>query len=83
MVKTIFEEMGGTYVRQGDYELPAVSLKLEEGCVGIWGQRYRRWLKENHRVLYFSLLTSDKLNEQIADVDARAEEMFSRLPEYG
>ena len=26
MAKTIFEEMGGTYVRQGDYLLPCLSL---------------------------------------------------------
>jgi hypothetical protein len=41
--------------------------------VGIWGQRYRRWLKENHRVLYYNLLTSGKLNERVAEADTRAE----------
>ena len=50
MAKTVFEQMGGTYVRQGDYELPAVTLPSEEEShVGIWRQRYRRCLKENHR----------------------------------
>lgn len=80
MAKTIFEEMGETYTRQGDYELPDLALPDQDQVVtGIWGERYRRWLKENHRVLYYNLLTSGKLNEQIADVDARAEAMFSRL----
>lgn len=31
MAKTIFEEMGGTYVRQGDYALPCLSLHTEKG----------------------------------------------------
>ncbi len=30
MAKTIFEEMGGTYVRQGDYLLPCLSLPAEK-----------------------------------------------------
>lgn len=40
MGKSIFEQMGGQYVRQGDYELPALALQPEkEQEVGIWGQR--------------------------------------------
>lgn len=80
MVQTIFEQMGGSYVRQGDYQLPAVTIPPEEEVhVGIWGQRYRRWLKENHRVLYYNLLTAGKLNEQAAGADGRAETLFFRL----
>ncbi len=45
----------------------------------MWGQRYRRWLGENHRVLYYNLLTSSKLYEQAVEVDARAEAMLIRL----
>jgi|GEM_PF-1849442 len=30
MKKTIFEEMGGTYVRQGDYLIPCLTLLAEE-----------------------------------------------------
>lgn len=80
MAKTVFEQLGGTYVRQGDYELPTVTLPPEEEIhTGIWGQRYKRWLKANHRVLYYNLLTSGKLNGQAAEVDERAERLFSRL----
>lgn len=80
MAKTIFEEMGGTYARQGDYERPVVTLPPEEEIhVGIWGQRYKQWLKGNHCVLYYNLLISGKLNEQTAEVDEQAENLFSRL----
>lgn len=80
MEKTIFEQLGGTYIQQGDYELPAVTLPPEEETnAGIWGLRYRRWLKTNHRVLYYNLLTSGKLNEQASEVDIRAEDMLFRL----
>lgn len=63
MAKTIFEEMGGTYVRQGDYYLPCLSLSEEEQKpVGVWGQRHLRYIKEHKRTLYVNLLTSCKLN---------------------
>ena len=80
MTKTIFEEMGGTYTQQGDYFLPNLALPEEEQKpIGIWGQRHRRFLKENHRVLYMNLLTSGKLNRHLAEIDEQAEEMFFRL----
>ena len=80
MEKTIFEEMGGTYVRQGDYYLPCLSLPEEEQrTVGIWGQRHLRYVKEQKRAIYTNLLTSCKLNSYLADIDEQAEEMFSRL----
>ena len=83
MAKTIFEEMGGTYVRQGDYFIPALKLPKEDTTkpIGVWGQRHRRYLKEHKRATYTTLLTSGKLNEYLADIDGQAEEMFSRLVE--
>lgn len=83
MAKTIFEEMGGTYVRQGDYNLPCLSLPTEKGSkpVGVWGQRHLRYLKQHRKVLYTNLLTSGKLNSYPADIDKQAEDMFLRLVE--
>lgn len=80
MAKTIFEEMGGTYIRVGDYFLPDLKLpETETQSIGIWGQRHKRYLKEHKRLFYSNLLTSGKLNSYLADIDRQAEEMFSRL----
>lgn len=83
MAKTIFEEMGGTYVRQGDYFIPSLTLPAEKENkpIGIWGQRHKRYLQEHKRATYTTLLTSGKLNSYLADIDEQAEEMFSRLVE--
>lgn len=83
MAKTIFEEMGGTYGRQGDYNLPCLSLPTEKGSkpVGVWGQRHLRYLKQHRKVLYTNLLTSGTLNSYLADIDKQAEDMFLRLVE--
>lgn len=83
MAKTIFEEMGGACVRQGDYLLPCLSLlaKKENKPVGVWGHRHLRYLKQHRKVLYTNLLTSGKLNSYLADIDKQAEDMFLRLVE--
>ena len=81
MAKTIFGEMGGAYVRQGDYDLPCLSLPTEKENkpIGVWGQRHLRYLKQHRKVLYTNLLTSGKLNSYLADIDKQAEDMFLRL----
>ena len=83
MAKTIFEEVGGAYVRQGDYLLPCLSLPTEKENkpIGVWGQRHLRYLKQHRKVLYTNLLTSGKLDSYLADIDKQAEDMFLRLVE--
>ncbi len=77
---TLFEQMGGTYTQVGDYLLPNLTLPEEkQKPIGIWGQRYARYLKQHHKVLYMNLLTSCKLNSYLANIDEQAEDMFSRL----
>lgn len=79
-MRTIFEQQGVEYRQAGDYMLPNVALaKQKEYQIGVWGQRYKRYLKSNHQVLYYNYLTSGKLYEHLAEVDTRAEVMFQEL----
>ena len=79
-MKSLFEQMGGTYREENGYLIPNLGLPDEDQhTIGIWGQRHRRYLKENRKVLYADLLTSGKLNGYLADIDRQAEEMFSRM----
>ena len=79
-MKTIFEEQGVKYHQSGDYMLPNVTLAEQKDYqIGVWGQRYKRYLKSNHKALYYNYLTSGKLYEHLAEVDTRAEEMFQQF----
>lgn len=79
-MKSIFEQIGGTYTKQGDYCLPNIYLPPEEERpIGVWGQRRLRHLKQHHKVLYYNLLTSGKLHSHLADVEEEAQSLFSRL----
>ena len=81
MAKTIFEQMGGTYTQVGDYLLPNLKLPEEEkqANIGVWGMKHKRFLKENHRVLYANLMTSGKLVTYLDDIERQATTMFLRL----
>lgn len=80
MAKTIFEQMDGTYTMQGDYCLPNLTLPTEEERpIGVWAQRRLRYLKQHHKILYYNLLTSGKLQSHLADVEEEAQTLFLRL----
>lgn len=83
MAKTIFEETGGTYVRQADYLIPCLTLPAESETkpIGVWGQRHKRYLREHKKATYTTLLTSGKLNDYLVDIDRQAQERFETLIE--
>ena len=82
MKKTIFEEMGGTYIRNGDYLIPCIILPEEEQrFIGVWGQRHLRYLKAHRRGVYLNLLTSGRLNDYLADIEEQAQKRFERIVE--
>ena len=81
MANTIFEQTGGTYTQACDYMLPDLLPAEEEteANIGVWGMRHKRYLKQNHKVLYYNLLTSGKLNSYLVDIEQQAQDLFSRL----
>lgn len=81
MTNTIFEQMGGTYTQVGDYMSPDLlpAEEEKEAHIGIWELRHKRYLKQNHKVFYYNLLTSGKLNSYLTDIEQQAQHLFSRL----
>lgn len=81
MEKVIYDEKNGLwYELQGDYYIPCLKLPEEEQQpIGLWGQRHLIYLKQSHKVLYYNLLTSGKLNSHIAEIDKQANDMFFQL----
>lgn len=81
MTDTLFEQLGGTYTQQGDYLLPNLTLPAEKetGNIGVWALRHKRYLKHHHKVLYYNLLTSGKLDSYLADIEEQAQRLFLRV----
>ncbi len=81
-MKSIFEQLGGTYHEENRYFIPDLKLPAEEEQpIGIWGQQHLDYLKQHRKVTYTNLLTSDRLNAYLADIDRQAQERFERLIE--
>ena len=63
-MKTIFENSGGYYTQQCDCLLPNPTLPDEnKRQIDVLGTRLKGYLKSNHRILYYKLLTSCKLDD--------------------
>ena len=79
MEQYIYNEGNGLwYERCGDYYLPCLSLP-EHKPVGIWGQRYLRFLKEHRSTTYTAMLLNGTLDDHVAEIERQAEEMLDWL----
>lgn len=79
-MKSTYERMGGSYHQEGDYLLPDLEAP-ENPQIGIWGERRRKYLQTNKRVLYTVMLLCTTINAHLEEVDKSASEMFDRLVE--
>ncbi|MGN1398568.1 MAG: TnpV protein, partial [Erysipelotrichaceae bacterium] len=81
MTDTLFEHFGGNFTQVGDYLLPDLSLPAEKepGNIGVWALRHKRYLKQHHKVLFYNLLASGKLDSHLADIEEQAQQLFLRL----
>ena len=51
----------------------------KEVNISVWAIRPKRYLKQNHKVRYYNLLTKGELNSYLADVEQQAQQLFLRL----
>lgn len=67
------------YTLVGDVYLPNLITTDTNYEIGIWGQSHKDYLKQYHKVRYYNILTSDKLNSYLHDIDVRAKKMYDNL----
>ncbi|MBQ7670185.1 MAG: TnpV protein [Clostridia bacterium] len=72
------ERSGLNYRLVGDYYLPMIKAP-ETPEIGIWGQRYLRYLRENKKAIYTTLFVSGKLCDNAVEIDRIADELYNRL----
>ena len=79
-MKSIFEEMGGTYRREGDYIIPNLELpETEHYQIGRYGQLRQTYLKEHRPVLHNTMFLSGTLNRHLAETDQICSERIDRM----
>ena len=74
-MKSIFEEMGGTYRQVGDYFIPNLVL-TDDGDyqIGKYGRMRRSYLKEHRRILYTNYVVEGTLFKHLAEIDQACNE---------
>lgn len=69
-MKSLFEEMGGTYRQVGDYFIPNLVLPDTGNYqIGKYGRMRRSYLKEHHPILYNNYLLEGTLFKHLAEID--------------
>ena len=79
-MKSIFEEMGGTYRREGDYLIPNLELPdTEQYQIGKYGHLRQAYLREHRPVLYNTMRLNGTLNRHLAETDQICSERMERM----
>ena len=72
--KSFFEQNGGTYTQVGDVLLPDLTIGEEEQRpIGKYGRMRKRYLKEQHPVIFSELLLTGKLYPHLLEIDEACE----------
>ena len=77
--KTIFEQLGGTYVRQDDVFVPDIALPETEYRYGKYGRMRRQYLKEHRKSFYSRLRGTGELPKHLEEVDKACNERIEQL----
>ena len=80
-MKSLFEELGGTYTlgKDGMYYPNLAIEETDQRSIGKWGRMHREYLKEQHPSIYQRLILNGTMGRHLAYADGRATAMLESL----
>ena len=79
-MKTLYEQLGGTYREENGRLIPEMKLPEQTNYqIGKYGQFYLDYIKNHRRGRYTTLLTEGKLNARLHEIDLEANEMLEAI----
>ncbi|MBC2871593.1 TnpV protein [Bittarella massiliensis] len=79
-MKSIFEEMGGTYRQVGNYFIPnLVSQDDSNYQIDKYGRMRRSYLKEYRKILYNNYVLEGTLFKHLAEIDQACNERIENI----
>ena len=79
-MKSIFEEMCGTYRQVGDYFIPNITLPDDgEYQIGKYGRMRRSYLKEYRKILYNNYVLEGTLFKHLSEIDQACNECMESI----
>ena len=79
-MKSLFEEMGGTYRRDGEFLIPNLALPDNDDYeIGKYGHMRLAYLKEHRKILYTNYVTEGTLSKHLSEIDKACNERMENL----
>lgn len=79
-MKSLFEEMGGTYCQVGNFLIPNLALPDDsEYQIGKYGRMRLSYLKEHRKILYTNYLMEGTLSKHLSEIDQACNERMENI----
>ena len=79
-MKSLFEEMGGTYRQEGDYLIPNLTLQDDGNYeIGKYGRMRLAYLKEHRKILYTNYLMEGTLSKHLSEINQACNERMENI----
>ena len=79
-MKTLYENLGGTYHEENGHLIPNVTLPEQTDYqIGKYGRMHLAYIKHHRRGRYTTLLTEGKLNTRLHEIDLEANEILETI----
>ena len=78
-MKSLYEELGGTYRRVGDYFIPDIELPERNYEIGKYGRMRHRYLKEHRKIQYTTMILDGTLYDHLEEIDRICNERIETM----
>ena len=68
-MKSLYEELGGTYRQVGDYFIPDIELPERNYEIGKYGRMRHRYLKDHRKIQYTTMILRGTLYDHLEEID--------------
>ena len=78
-MKSLYEELGGTYRQVGDYFIPDIELPERNYQIGKYGRMCQRYLKEYRKIQYTTMILNGMLYDHLEEIDRICNERIETM----
>ena len=78
-MKSLYEELGGTYRQVGDYFIPDIELPERNYEIGKYGRMRHRYLEEHRKIQYTTMILNGTLYDHLEEIDRICNERMETM----
>ena len=78
-MKSLYEELGGTYQQVGDYFIPDIELPERNYEIEKYGHMRHRYLKEHRKIQYTTMILDGTLYSHLEEIDQICNERMETM----